>query len=110
MSSIKFHLISNNVRSPQSYKKRFKILEYLKNKSGPNGILYLQETHSTMENEIRWNDDFNGHIHYSNSKSNSCSVFITFFGSITYTVREKASDKHERILIIEALIDDTFRN
>ena len=56
MSSIKFHLISNNVRSPQSYKKRFKILEYLKNKSGPNGILYLQETHSTMENEIRWND------------------------------------------------------
>ena len=30
-----------------------------------------------------------------------------FFGSITYTVRKKASDKHGRILILEALIDDT---
>ena len=30
-----------------------------------------------------------------------------FFGSITYTVRKKASDKHGRILILEELIDDT---
>ena len=30
-----------------------------------------------------------------------------FFGSITYTVKKKASDKHERILIIEALTDYT---
>ena len=30
-----------------------------------------------------------------------------FFGSITYTVRKKASDRHGRILIIEALTDDT---
>ena len=32
---------------------------------------------------------------------------MAFYGSITYTVRKKASDKHGRILIIEALIDDT---
>ena len=30
-----------------------------------------------------------------------------FFGSITYTVWKKASDRHGRILIIEALTDDT---
>ena len=30
-----------------------------------------------------------------------------FFGSITYTVRKKACDKHGQILIKEALIDDT---
>ena len=29
-----------------------------------------------------------------------------FLGSIWYNVRKKTSDKHERILIIEALIDD----
>ena len=94
MSSIKFNLISNNVKSLQSYKKRLKIFEYLKNKSGPNGILCLQETHFTKENEIRWNDDFNGQIHYFHGKSNSCDVLIAFFGNITYTVRKKASDKH----------------
>ena len=87
-------------------KKRLKIFEYLKNKSGPNGTLFLQETHSMKKNEIRWNDDFDGQIHYSHGKSNSCGVLITFFGSITYTVRKKASDKHGRILIIEALIDN----
>ena len=30
-----------------------------------------------------------------------------FFGSITYTVRKKASDKLGRLLILAALIDDT---
>ena len=55
-------LISNNVKGPQSYKKWF---EYLKNKSGPNDILFLQETHSMKENEIRWNNDFKSEMHYS---------------------------------------------
>ena len=87
-------------------KKRLKIFENLKNKSGPNGILFLQETHSSKENEIRWNDDFNGPIHYSHGKSNSCGVLIAFFGNITYTVRKKASDKHGRVLILEPLTDD----
>ena len=50
---------------------------------------------------------FNGQIHYSHSKSNSCGVLIAFFGSIMYTVRKRVADKHGRILIIEALIEDT---
>ena len=40
MSLIKFNLISNNVKSLQSYKKRLKIFEYFENKSGPSGILF----------------------------------------------------------------------
>ena len=78
MSSIKFNLISNNVKGVQSYRKRLKIFEYLKNKSGPNSILFLQETHSTKENEIRQNDDFNGQIHYSHDTPKSCGVLIAF--------------------------------
>ena len=79
MKLIKFNLISNNIKGLHSHKKRWKIFDYLKNKSGPNGILFLQETHSTKENEIRWNDDFNGgQIHYSHGKSNSCGILIAF--------------------------------
>ena len=59
------------------------------------------------ENEIRWNDDFNSQIHYFHGTSNSCGVFIAIFGSKTYTVMKKASDKNAQILIIEALINDT---
>ena len=102
-----FNLISNNVKGLQSDKKRLKIFDYLKNKSVPNGILFLRETLSTKENEIRWNDDFKSQIHYSYGKSNSCGVLIAFFSTIFHTVRKKASDKHERIPIIEALIDDS---
>ena len=69
--------------------------------------MLFQETHSTKENQIRWIDYFNGQIHYSHSKSNSCGVLIAFFGSIMYTVRKRVADKHGRILIIEALIEDT---
>ena len=52
-----------------------------------------------MENEIRWNDDFNSQVHYSYDKSNSWSVLIAFFGSITYTVKKRASAKHGQILL-----------
>ena len=97
MSSIKFNLTSHNVKGLQSYKKRLKFFEYLKNQSGPNGILFLQETHFTKENEIRLNGDFNGRIHYSHGKSNSYGFLIAFFCSITYTVRKKAFDKQGQI-------------
>ena len=81
----------------------------LKDKSGPNGILFLQEKHSAKENEIRWNDDFKSQMHnsiYSHGKSNGCGVLISFLGRITYTVKKKVFDKHGRTLIIEALIDN----
>ena len=78
MRLIKFNLISNNIKGLHSYKKRLKIFDYLKNKSGPNGILFLQETHSTKENQIRRNNDFNSQIHYSHGKSNSCGVLVAF--------------------------------
>ena len=69
------------------------MFEYLKNRSEPNSNLFLQETYS------RSNDNFNSQIHYSHGKSNLCGVFILFL--LTF------SDKHGRILILEALIDDT---
>ena len=92
---IKFDLISNYVKGLQSYKEWLKLFEYLKNKIGPNGILFLQETLSTKKNEIRWNDNFSSWIHYFHSKSNSCDVLIAFLAG------------NGRILIAEALIDDT---
>ena len=41
--------LSNNVKGLQSTKKRLKLFNFLKNKIGPKGILFLQETHSSVE-------------------------------------------------------------
>ena len=68
----------------------------------------MQETHSTKENEIRWNNGLKSQIHYSHGKSKLRGVLIAFFGSITYTVwKKKPLINMKRMLITETLIDDT---
>ena len=75
-----FHIITNNIKGMQNKNKRLSIIEYLKNKIGKNGILFLQETHSTISDEGKWKDEFSGPVLHSCSTSNSCGVLITFFG------------------------------
>ena len=40
--------ITNNVKGIQSSRKLLKLIEYFKSKLGSNGLLFLQETHSTL--------------------------------------------------------------
>ena len=57
----------------------------IRKKIFPNGILFLQETHSTKENEIKWKDKFNGNLYFVHGKSNSRGVLIGFSGKKTFT-------------------------
>ena len=81
----------------QTSKNHLKLFKYFKNKIFPNGILFLQEMHSTKENEINCN------------KSNSCEVLIGFSGNKTFTekLRRNMCDENDQILILEILIDDS---
>ena len=45
------NFLSNNVKGLQSTKKRLKLFNFLKNKIGSKGILFLQETHSSVGTE-----------------------------------------------------------
>ena len=60
-NQLNFKFLSNNVKGLQSTKKRLKLFNFLKNKIGPTGILFLQETHSSVEKE-NWIDDFTTHM------------------------------------------------
>ena len=102
----KINFISNNVKGFQSTNKRLKLIKYFKDKIVSNGFLFLQETHSTVNDEIKWKDDFKGEVFYSHGKSNSCSVLICFIGSKRLFIRNKLSDNDGRILILDADIDD----
>ena len=57
MDAINFNFLCNNVEGLLTCKKRLKLFKYFKNKIFPNGILFLQETHSTKENKIKWKND-----------------------------------------------------
>ena len=51
-------MVSNNINGIQSTKKILKMVQYFKNKSLPQGILFLQETHSTESNETSRRKEF----------------------------------------------------
>ena len=62
MNDNKLCFISNNVKGIQANDKRIKLFEYLRKYVIPNGFVFLQETHSTE------NDENNGKM---NLKDNS---------------------------------------
>ena len=51
---------STNVKGIQNSVKRIKLFEYLKSYVTGNGFIFLQETHSCINDEIKWRDEFNG--------------------------------------------------
>ena len=102
----KINFISSNVKGLQSTNKRLKLIKYFKDKIVSSGFLFLQETHSTVNDEIKWKDNFKGEVFYSHGKSNSCGVLICFIGSKNFFIRNKLSDNDGRILILDVDIDD----
>ena len=68
------HFITNNIKGMQNENKRLSIIEYVKNKIGKNGILLLQEKHSTVSDEGKWKIKFIEPVFYSHGTSNSCGV------------------------------------
>ena len=59
-SKLKF--LSNNVNGLKSSKKRIKMFEYFRDKVSKNGIIFLQEKHSTEDVRNKWRDDFQGQV------------------------------------------------
>ena len=58
-----------------------KIVEYLKNNISPNGFIYLQETHSSIDDEKRWCDKLNDNLYFPHGKTNSCGLAIGYVRS-----------------------------
>ena len=68
--------------------------------------MFLQETHSTFNDENIWKNDFNGPVFYSHGTSQSCGNFIAYFGNLNFSVNKQAEDKNGRTLILDVNIDE----
>ena len=62
------------VNGIQTSQKRMKLFEYLKSYVATNGFVFLQETHSSIRDEKKWEDEFNSKLFFSHGKTNSCGV------------------------------------
>ena len=105
MNNLSF--ISNNVKGLQAISKQIKIFEYLKNCVTSNGVIFLQETHSSVKDEKLWNDEFEGQLFFSHGKTNSCGVAIGFVGTKALNILNITRDNLGRILVTEVKIDDS---
>ena len=103
-NQLNFNFLSNNVKGLQSAKKRLKLFNFSKNKIGPKGILFLQETHSSVGTE-KWIDDFKDKIYYSHGKTNSCGVLIAIYGNLNIYVKNIVHDNDGRVLIVDTTIN-----
>ena len=93
--------ITNNVKGIQSMKKRLKLIEYFKSKITTHGILFLQETHSSSDDQQKWRDNFGGNTFFSHSKRNSWGVLISYIGTYNFVVNNYKTDNDGRILILD---------
>ena len=98
--------ISNNAKGLQAISKRIKIFEYLKNYVTSNGVIFLQETHSSIKDEKLWNDEFEGQLFFSHGKTNSCGAAISFVSTKALNILNITHDNLGRILVIKVKIDD----
>ena len=74
------NFISNNVKGIENSLKRLKTFNYLKENISSNGVLFLQETHSSSKDEIKWKDELKGKLFFLHGKTNSCGVVICYTG------------------------------
>ena len=103
-SNLRF--LTNNANGLKSTKKRIKMFEYYRDKLCNNGIIFIQESHSSNDTIDEWRDQWKGEIFFSHGTTNSCGVMIGYLGSKNFFVNKMSHDSNGRILILDANIDD----
>ena len=86
-----------------------KLFNYLKKRSSPKAIVFLQETHSTKKVENLWTSQWGcgkGSIHFAHGTSNSTGVLIAFREGLDVKIEATFTDNGGRLLILKAKIQD----
>jgi len=98
-----FKLCSFNCRGIQDYGKRRKIFHYLR--STGSDIIFLQETHSSLNDEKLWKNQWGEFGWFSSHTSNSRGVAILIRNSVVPTFHSLYSDPNGRFLILSVTIN-----
>ena len=108
MDNLRF--VSNNCNGlATSDKDRIKIFLYLQNAIKKNGILFLQETHSTKNSANKFCKDFGNEneLYFSHGASNSCGVAIGFCGKYEQEFIKDIADLNGCYLLMQIKIGDS---
>lgn len=96
-------LNSLNVRGLNNEKKRKVLFQWLKQNF--QGIVLLQETHSTEVDEKLWSSEWNNRIIFSHGTNKQCGVAILLDSQYEYNINEIQKDDEGRFLLLDVEIN-----
>ena len=99
-------LISLNLRGLSNFKKRRMICTWCKKKN--IDIIFLQENHSTKEEENQWRNEWGAEIIMSHGSSNSRGVAVLMKKGVEVIVYSKIMDPQGRFIILKAEFNDNL--
>ncbi len=104
-SHLNLQVFSFNVRGLANTVKRKMVFNFLKQKS-KRAIFLLQETHSCLETEKDWLDDWGGDIYFSHGSSNSAGVATLVSPGLDITCIDEKTNDQGRSLYITIKLED----
>ena len=99
-----FKLISFNVRGLSNFKKRTSILSWCRKQKVD--IIFLQETHSSVQKEKQWKAEWGGPIELAHGSTNARGVGIFFRNGFDCKITKKMVDPLGSYIALEAKIND----
>ena len=99
-----FDVLTLNVKGLRDYTKRHKIFNYIKKHILPEGILFLQETHSLKQDEGLWSAQFRGTLKFSHGTSDSRGVLTGFTDNLDFTIESEHRDQEGTYLLLKCTI------
>lgn len=101
---ITFEVLSLNVRGLNNYAKQKSVFRGLE--KSKNDIILLQETHTTLELENNFKNDWSGPIFFSHGTNNSKGCCILVRPTLDFKTISIKSDDSGRLSLVECLIND----
>ena len=106
-TGVTFDILSLNTKGLRDKLKRNKLFIYAKNHLLANGILFMQETHSCIGDELSWSTQFDGKMWFSHGANNSRGVLIGISKDLEYVVEKECKDLRGRFIILKCVIQGT---
>ena len=104
MSATTCKLLSLNVRGISNFKKRKTIFTWCRKQKAD--FIFLQETHSKIDSEKCWRNEWGGEIIMAHGSSNSRGVAILVKKDVDCTIHSKILDPLGQFVIVKAEIRD----
>jgi exonuclease III len=97
-------IVSINVRGLRKDLKRQKYFHWFRNHNKFK-IIFIQESHSTKEDEQLWSSEWGGSMIFSHGKNNSKGVSILFEKDVGQEIHSSLIDLNGRYIILDVTIE-----